>query len=259
MPEVTVGVPADRPSALPMAITASPTCRFLESPNVTACKLGGGELSLSSAASLDGSVPTIVAGRAAVCPYRVTVMVVAPEMTWLLVSTSPELVMIIPVPWSSTVPPNSPPPTPLGPLASMETTSGSTLFTMVGIEAPPASAGPGVSCPTLTAGAAADDPPVPTASAMPAPTAPPTSAATTATTIHRCHPRGPEAPGSGAGSGAGHPGLVTPGGGTPGTVSAARHAGADGAGAVGHLGAVGVSAVGADQGDPPGDVPGVDP
>ena len=35
MPWVTVGVPAARPSALPMATTASPTTAFCESPKVT--------------------------------------------------------------------------------------------------------------------------------------------------------------------------------------------------------------------------------
>ena len=40
MPEVTVGVPAARPSALPIATTASPTTSSLELPKVTGVKSG---------------------------------------------------------------------------------------------------------------------------------------------------------------------------------------------------------------------------
>ncbi len=68
MPDVTVGVPADNPRALPMAITASPTSSLVESPKVTASRLAGGEVILSRAASLEGSAPTKVAGSAVVCP-----------------------------------------------------------------------------------------------------------------------------------------------------------------------------------------------
>ncbi len=39
-----------------------------------------------------------VAGIELVLPHNVTVMVVAPEITWLLVTTSPFGVMIMPVP-----------------------------------------------------------------------------------------------------------------------------------------------------------------
>ncbi len=35
MPDVTVGVPAESPRALPMAMTASPTWSLVESPKVT--------------------------------------------------------------------------------------------------------------------------------------------------------------------------------------------------------------------------------
>ena len=68
MPDVTVGVPDDRPSALPMAMTASPTSSWVESPKVTAWRLAGGDWILSRAMSLSGSAPTRVAGRAVVCP-----------------------------------------------------------------------------------------------------------------------------------------------------------------------------------------------
>ena len=59
-------------------------------------------------------------------------MVVAPAMTWLLVTTSPLGVMIIPVPWSSWTPPDVPLPKTdwdagAGDLASIETTAGQHL------------------------------------------------------------------------------------------------------------------------------------
>ena len=101
------------------------------------------------ATSLVGSVSISVAGMALVLPDRVTVMVVAPEITWLLVTTSPLEVMIIPVPWSSWAPPPPPPPPKRpceagwGPLASMDTTAGSTLaITVSMLVVPLRSAGP---------------------------------------------------------------------------------------------------------------------
>ena len=51
-----------------MAMTASPTSSFVESPKVTGWRLAGGELILSRAVSLEGSAPTSVAGNAAVWP-----------------------------------------------------------------------------------------------------------------------------------------------------------------------------------------------
>ena len=51
MPWVTVGVPAARPSALPMATTASPTTALDELPKVTVGRLEA-LLILSSATSL---------------------------------------------------------------------------------------------------------------------------------------------------------------------------------------------------------------
>ncbi len=136
-------------------------------------------------------------------------IVVAPEITWLLVMTSPLESMIIPVPWSSLgPPPKRPPPAAPGPRASIDTTSGRTLFTIVGIWAPPARAGPGVSCPTRTGGGEATPFPVPTASAIPAPAAPPMRAATTATTTQ---PRPPAGPALEADGGAGAtPGMNGP-------------------------------------------------
>ena len=67
--------------------------------------------------------------RALVCPNSVTVTVLAPATTWLLVSTSPSGVRIIPVPAPSTsplpVPPEAVPP--VNRVVSIETTAGSTL------------------------------------------------------------------------------------------------------------------------------------
>jgi hypothetical protein len=59
-------------------------------------------------------------------------MVAAPAMTWLLITTSPFGVMIMPVPSSSCWPVLAPPPkgdsdAGNGPVASIDTTAGSTL------------------------------------------------------------------------------------------------------------------------------------
>src|SRR5665647_3015083 len=98
-------------------------------------------------------------------------------MTWLLVTTSPPELMIIPVPWSSWVAPlcgrpKLPWDVGCGVLASMDTTAGSTLAMTDSILVVPLSkAGPAEICFTL-------DPP----------TTEPSNAATTATTAHRQPP-----------------------------------------------------------------------
>ena len=51
MPWVTVGVPAARPSAFPIATTASPTTASVDLPKVTVGRFGDGLLILSSATS----------------------------------------------------------------------------------------------------------------------------------------------------------------------------------------------------------------
>ena len=124
MPEVTDGPPA-RARAFPMASTASPTSLADELPSVT---VGSPEALLiwTRARSLPGSVPMTWAGSALVWPKRVTVTVVAPVTTWLLVRTSPAGVRIIPVPAASTKSPLELPPLWTDWL-SMETTAGSTL------------------------------------------------------------------------------------------------------------------------------------
>ena len=74
MPEVTVGVPAASPRALPMATTASPTTRSFELPNVTGVSPETLLMRMSATSSI-GFVPINVAGNALVEPVRVTVIV----------------------------------------------------------------------------------------------------------------------------------------------------------------------------------------
>ena len=73
IPVVTVGVPSARPSAFPIATTASPTLSFFEFPKETA---GSPEMLLIriNATSLIGLVPMSVAGSFFVDPERVTVI-----------------------------------------------------------------------------------------------------------------------------------------------------------------------------------------
>ncbi len=81
------------------------------------------------------------------------------------------------------------------------------LFTIVGMEAFPARAGPGAADPTLTVGLPVV--PVPRASAIPAPAAPPMRAATNAMTSQRGAPEPDAGPGAGSGGG-GQAGAGTP-------------------------------------------------
>ena len=101
IPEVTVGVPAAKPSALPIATTASPVTTSLEFPKIMVGRLLALSMRMSATSSM-GLVPTSVAGRLFVEPVRVTVMVpplpTAAAITWLLVTTRPFDVMIMPVP-----------------------------------------------------------------------------------------------------------------------------------------------------------------
>ena len=212
MPWVTVGVPAARPSALPMAMAPSPTTSLFELPKVM---VGRPEAPLiwRSAASFDGSAPTRVAGWAFVVPDSVTVMVPPPSAratTWLLVITSPLGEMIIPVPWSSS--PSF--------FTSIETTAGRTSSTSLGIDTfPLIVAAPGVAFPSRMVNVeVVPEPLVPAAQVTMAPTAPPINAATTATAsqvqAEAARRAGPGAVASpeGAASGArGYPGPPGPG------------------------------------------------
>src|SRR5664280_1563867 len=135
--------------------------------------------------SLVGSVSTKVAGSALRLPKSVTVMVVAPEITWLFVTTSPFEVMIIPVPWSSCSPPVEPPKTDgeagAGEVASIDTTAGSTLsITASMLVTPLSKAGPAeISLTVVVASLLLD------AATMPPPTRAPMSAAARQTTAQR--------------------------------------------------------------------------
>src|SRR5205823_6345753 len=92
----TVGPPL-RASALPMATTLSPTRSDDDAPSSTVWRPDA-FLIFSSAMSLSLSTPTTSAWRPLVWPGSVTVIELAPAMTWALVSTSPSAVSTMPVP-----------------------------------------------------------------------------------------------------------------------------------------------------------------
>ncbi len=114
IPLVTVSGPGS-PRAFPMATTGSPTVIEFELPTETVSKLGP-PFSCSNATSDWRSVPSTTALYALPLPSTCAVTSVEPSITWLLVSTTPEAVRTIPVPWSW----------PLEPLAVMSTVAGST-------------------------------------------------------------------------------------------------------------------------------------
>src|SRR5256885_9859482 len=96
-PWVTRGAPP-WPSALPRVTTVSPTWSDEESANVT---VGSPDTLWSiwiTATSCEMSTPTTCAGYAVDWPSTVTVMLVEPKTTWLLVRISPVGLMSIPVP-----------------------------------------------------------------------------------------------------------------------------------------------------------------
>src|SRR5262249_16538257 len=175
MPSVTVGPPA-RARALPMATTSSPTWRAAESPSCTV----GRPLTpwiLISATSSAASVPIRVASRACDSPKTVTLIDEAPSITWLLVSTSPSDVRIMPLPALVTWPllPNPLPET--YDEVWIETTPGSTL------ERIPWMSWGLATLLVLLANVVTVPPPerLSRAAVTPAPTLAPTTAATTAT------------------------------------------------------------------------------
>jgi hypothetical protein len=168
MPDVTVGVPAASPSALPIATTESPASRAFELPNVTVGKLVAPSIRIKATSST-GLVPTNVAEIDFVVPLRVTVIeppLTAAAMTWLFVTTSPFFEMIMPVPSSSS---------PL-PVTSMLTVEGSTFWTSFGMfMLPPDDPVPGGALTWLMV----TSPPLELEGAAKCPASPPTSAATT--------------------------------------------------------------------------------
>jgi hypothetical protein len=179
-------------------------------------------------------------------------MVVAPAITWLLVTTSPAGVMITPVPWSSWVPPALVPPKidsddGAGAVASMDTTAGSTLaMTDSMLAVPLRRAGPAEISFTSVV-----DPECPTAATRPPPTAAPITAATAATASHRHRPsrRGGPVGAGGVGSepaagsdgwmAGGQPGPAPGGGAETAAGGTGRHQAAREAGSTGGAGGEG--------------------
>ena len=96
VPLLTEGAPPT-PPALPTAVTASPICTLDESPTFAISRPDASS-SCSTATSAVGSVPTTCALYVSPVVTMVTVTLVAPSITWLFVSTSPEAVSTMPVP-----------------------------------------------------------------------------------------------------------------------------------------------------------------
>src|SRR5579859_7596359 len=96
LPGATAGVPP-RPPALPSATTGSPTCTVDESPTCAVCSPDA-LLSWMIAMSWLRSYPTTAAVYVCLLPTSVTLILVAPLMTWLLVRISPSDVSTMPVP-----------------------------------------------------------------------------------------------------------------------------------------------------------------
>ncbi len=98
-----------RPKGLPIAIVGSPTWTSLEEPSGSALRLSPSGSTLSSARSVDGSLPTILALTVFLSAnWTVTESGVAPSITWLLVRMSPLASMTKPEPVASLrcAPPN---------------------------------------------------------------------------------------------------------------------------------------------------------
>ena len=78
MPVVTV---RSRPNGLPIATTGSPTSTCVESASERGVRASGLASTLSSATSVDGSLPTSVAFSVSSFENRTSIEV-APSMTW---------------------------------------------------------------------------------------------------------------------------------------------------------------------------------
>src|SRR5918998_533683 len=104
MPVVTLGWPP-RLSALPMAITGSPTSRASDEPS-SAGTISSAPSTLMTARSLDGSLPTRVASYSAPSNAR-TVMPSDWAITWALVMIRPSADSTTPVPAPSNTPPRA--------------------------------------------------------------------------------------------------------------------------------------------------------
>src|SRR6266566_2563912 len=100
-PCVTVGAPP-WPSALPSASTASPALTLDESARVTVGRPETPSIWISATSAV-GETPMTWAVYVPL-PETTTEMLIEPSTTWLLVSTSPDEVMIMPVPAAEPVP-----------------------------------------------------------------------------------------------------------------------------------------------------------
>ena len=83
LPGAALGVPPV-PPALPTPVTASPTCTEAELPKFAGCSPDA-SVSLRTAMSSVGAVPTTLAGYVLPVETTTTRMLVEPSMTWLLV------------------------------------------------------------------------------------------------------------------------------------------------------------------------------
>ncbi len=101
MPRVTVGWPP-RLSALPMAMTSSPTCRSSDEPSSAGIR-SLTPSTCTTAMSSSGELPTRVAG-CLVPSDRTTVISPRPPTTWALVSTRPSALRMIPEPAADSSP-----------------------------------------------------------------------------------------------------------------------------------------------------------
>src|ERR1700682_2528272 len=119
-PGVTAGGPP-RPSALPRATIWSPTAIDDEFPSGMVGSPETPDMWIRATSSV-GSTPMTVAWYVGPVPLTWAEMLVAPLTTWLLVSTSPDDVRIMPVAWPCPWPPR---------VTLMSTTAGSTREAMV--------------------------------------------------------------------------------------------------------------------------------
>src|SRR2546423_7939869 len=96
VPPTALGVPPV-PPALPIVTTPSPVLTVDESPSGATVSPAAPD-NCSTAMSPVRSYPTTLAWYVCPLPTSVTLMLVAPETTWLLVRTSPSALRTIPVP-----------------------------------------------------------------------------------------------------------------------------------------------------------------
>src|SRR6267143_3686920 len=134
-PDVTLGAPP-RPNACPSATTVSPSLSDDESANLTVGRPDTLPSIWITAMSCEMSSPTTWAEYFCERPCTVTLMLVEPLTTWLLVRISPVELISIPVPAAA----------PLPRTVLMSTTAGLTLAAMAAVVLLGAVPVPGVTC-----------------------------------------------------------------------------------------------------------------